>query len=211
MHKKDIFAASAIGFLVAVCSLIILQNPDIKQKVEGFVPYPQAALILFPVLSAIGIIIAGKIGTSIPVLFQAAKFALVGALNTFVDIGVLTIFLLASGINEGILYSVFKGVSFSAAVVNSYLWNKFWTFRAKAESPNAKNTGTEFAQFLGVSIIGFFLNVGTASLVVNVIGPQCDIQANLWAVIGAVVGTLVVLTWNFFGYKLIVFKNKTTN
>jgi hypothetical protein len=41
---------------------------------------------------------------------------------------------------------------------------------------------------------------------VNIVGPKFGISESTWPTIGALVGTFLVLTWNFIGYKLIVFK-----
>ena len=129
---------------------------------------------------------------------------MVGALNTFLDLGVLNLLILVTGISAGTTYSVFKGASFIVAALNSYAWNKWWTFESKKEK-----IGKEFTQFMFVSVIGFFLNVGTATLTVNVVGPQFGITPTLWANIGALLGTMVVFVWNFVGYKFWVFKENT--
>jgi putative flippase GtrA len=57
-------------------------------------------------------------------------------------------------------------------------------------------------------LIGFAINVGIASLVVNVIKSQFGVSEELWATIGAVIGSIIGLAWNYLGYKLIVFKEK---
>lgn len=137
------------------------------------------------------------------IIRQAAKFILVGTLNTLIDLGVLNLLIFTSGISSGFGYSAFKGISFIAAVINSYFLNKFWTFKA-LKTERAKE---EFAQFFIVSMIGFGINVGVASLVVNMIGAQFGITPKIWANIGAITATLVGMTWNFLGYKFIVFKN----
>ncbi|MCH8987154.1 GtrA family protein [Patescibacteria group bacterium] len=128
---------------------------------------------------------------------QIAKFLLIGGFNTLIDLGVLNILILATGITSGLGFSLFKGTSFLAAVLNSYFWNKRWTFRSQKDV---------FLQFFTISAIGFVLNVGAASLVVNVLTPQFGLSEQLWANVGAITGTLVVMTWNFLGYKFIVFK-----
>ena len=130
-------------------------------------------------------------------LWQIAKFILIGGFNTLIDLGVLNILIFATGITSGLGFSLFKGTSFLVAVSNSYFWNKRWTFRSKKDV---------FFQFFTVSAVGFVLNVGTASFVVNVITPQFELSEQLWANIGAITGTLVVMTWNFLGYKFVVFK-----
>ena len=132
------------------------------------------------------------------------KFVLVGVLNSLVDLAVLNLLIFVSGISAGLGYSAFKGISFVVAVINSYFLNKFWTFQKKETAGVRK----EFSQFLIVSVVGFGLNVGVASFVVNVIGPQFGIPEKIWANVGAICATLTAMTWNFSGYKFIVFKDK---
>ena len=133
------------------------------------------------------------------VLRQAVKFVLVGGLNTLIDLGILYLLMKITGIEKGLGWSIFKGVSFTAAVINSYILNKFWTFKA---------TGS-FGKFFIISLIGFAINVGVASLVVNVIGNPfvySGISDKLWAIAGSIIATFCTMAWNFIGYKFIVFK-----
>lgn len=199
MAKKDILSSIIIGFLIAL-SLI----PISKNVAELQVPYSSLVLVAFPLLALLGIFIASVLGKFIPVLFQLAKFLLVGALNTFVDLGVLNTLIGLTGIATSAGYSVFKGISFTLAVINSYFWNRQWTFGAQR-----KEIGREFLQFFLVSAVGFLLNVGSASLIVNLVAPRfgfSGISENLWANIGAVAAAFVSLAWNFAGYKVFVFK-----
>ena len=153
---------------------------------------------------------------------QAIKFVLVGILNTLVDLGALNLLMFASGIVSGLGYTAFKGFSFTLAVLNSYFLNKFWTFKGQGAGKSPK----QFTQFFIVSLIGFGINVGVASLVVNVMAPQFSsvfsecigmeggVQCftkitpspRIWANIGAICATFAAMTWNFIGYKFIVFK-----
>ena len=206
MSKKDLYASSAIGFLAAFFLLAIKYSGNIAAL--RIIPYLETALLLFPAFAVLGIKIAALLGRKFVTLFQGAKFLLVGGLNTFMDLGVLNLLIAASGITAGIGFSVFKGFSFLIAFANSYLWNKYWTFRGKTMAQDFVEQGKEFAQFLVVSGIGFFLNVGSASLVVNFINPQFGLSERAWPTVGALVGTLVVMTWNFLGYKLIVFRKQ---
>ncbi|MDP3900788.1 MAG: GtrA family protein [bacterium] len=193
--KKDVILSSIIGFLIAAMILGISENLGLK------IPYLQSALILFPLLSALGMVVARLLGTRLPVLLQAAKFLLVGALNTFLDLGVLNLLIFLAQISSGPLFAVFKGISFLVAVINSYAWNKLWTF-----SSGKQISGREFSQFMIVSVIGLAINVGTATFVVNVLGPQFGAGDALWANAGAISAAFASLLWNFLGYKLFVFK-----
>ena len=204
MNKNDLLFSAAAGFLASLFLLAVRYSGNIITLQD--IPYLEATLVIFPVFSVFGIWIAGAAGKYIPVTFQAAKFLLVGALNTLVDLGILNLLIAASGITSGIGFSIFKGFSFLIAVGNSYLWNKYWTFGEKKSKQDFIAQGKEFAQFLIVSGIGFFLNVGTASAVVNFINPQFGLSARAWPTVGALAGTLVIMTWNFIGYKFVVFK-----
>ena len=198
--KKDYFLVSIIGILFGLFSLPILKN--IKLFSEG-VSAGKAILIIlgFFIFANFALWVASILARWIPVLLQIAKFLAIGALNTFLDLGVLNILILFTGVAVGSQYSLFKGISFAVATVNSYFWNKYWTFGSQ-NSANAK----EFAQFFAVSIIGLGFNLGAASLVVNFFGAPAGISPELWANIGAVSATLVSLVWNFIGYKVVVFK-----
>lgn len=208
MQKKDIVFPLIIGELIAFFGIVILQNVGsafdaILSKAGLQLSLLYAILIVFlPIGALLGTIIAYYLGKKILILWQAAKFVLVGILNTFVDLGVLNILMLATSISTGAFYSVFKGISFVFAVINSYFWNKFWTFK---KATAAANPQKEFIQFLVVSLIGFGINVGVASLVVF-LGGSLGMSPKLLANAGALAATLAAMAWNFVGYKFIVFK-----
>ncbi|HEB13662.1 MAG TPA: GtrA family protein [candidate division CPR3 bacterium] len=195
MLKKDLVNSGVIGFIIAVILLGISKNISIE------VPNLWMALFVFPVLSVIGIFIASLLAKKFAVLLQAARFFLVGGLNTFIDLGILNLLIFVGGTAVGIWFSVFKGIAFVVAVLNSYVWNKYWTFNVKT-----RRQGKEFVQFLLVSIVGFIINVGVASFFVNVVGAPDTISENIWANVSAGIATLTAMLWNFMGYKLIVFK-----
>ncbi|MDX1608375.1 MAG: GtrA family protein [Candidatus Spechtbacterales bacterium] len=209
-NKTDILGSAAIGELVAWLLYIMakVNAPELPIPAETATTFTSinAAIVMaivLPILSVAGLYAAYFLARFIKIAYQGAKFALVGALNTFLDLGVLNLFILLTGVSAGTLFSVFKGVSFIIAALNSYAWNKWWTFESKKEK-----IGQEFTQFMVVSVIGFFLNVGTASFMVNIVGPQFGLEPAPWASVGALVGTIVVFIWNFVGYKFWVFKDE---
>ncbi len=203
INKKDLFWVAVIGGLVG-----LLAQPIILNNIVGR-PWAAAVsplllrfgvFIFFLVLAPVALSIAGFIGKKIPALYQFAKFAAVGALNTFVDIGVFNLeAILLGAAPSQMLFFVMKSFSFLMGTTNSYVWNKFWTFQSKTETH-----ASEAVKFYTIAIGGYFLNVGTATLVYGLGGANPSV---LWAtVISPLAGVAIALFWDFFGYKLFVFK-----
>ena len=196
MKKQDAIISLVLGFLIGIFFFIILNNVEIK------IPYLWLLIAGFPFLSLLGMYIVSVLGKKFLIIYQLGKFVLAGALSTFIDLGILNILIWLSGIAAGPWYSVFKGISFLLAVINGYFWNKRWTFEKTGELFVLK----EFSKFLAVAAVGLLINVGIASIVVNIIGPQLGISVKLWASVGAVVASLFAWVWNFLSSKFIVFK-----
>jgi putative flippase GtrA len=150
----------------------------------------------------IALFVAELMKNVIPVLVQMVKFVAIGSFNTVLDFGILNILIFATDIASGYWYSGFKAISFCFASVNSYFWNKYWTFYSREEA-----SAKEFGKFFIVSGIGFLINVGAASFIVNIMNAPDGFSPVRWANVGAVVATLASLLWNFLGYKFLVFAN----
>ena len=211
MTKKDYYLSLLAGFLIGLLLLPVLKaaKPDLYEKT--FI----AIIPFFLIGTPLGIAIAHRIGKKISAIWQIAKFAVIGVLNTLVDLGTLSllIFLFRRllGIEAGnvifplmgiTLYSIYKSASFIAANVNSYYWNKYWTFDHNFK----EKTRAEFLQFFGVSVVGFLVNVTVASVVFKSVTPFAGFNSDQWGLIGAAAGSILGLVWNFVGYKFIVFK-----
>lgn len=191
--KKDAFLAPLVGFFVAALLLVVVKN------LEFTLPFNKYWLLFaFPVLSLAGLYALFRISLVWrPFVFQFGKFFVVGGLNTFLDLGILNFLILITNITEGYLFSVFKAVSFIITVINSYLWNKLWTFNKREGS---------FVLFFMVVTGSFLINVGVASFLVNVVGAPEGISPKVWDNIAALSSVVFVLTWNFLGMKFFVFK-----
>lgn len=137
-------------------------------------------------------------------IFQFIRFLFVGSLNTAIDFGILNLLIFLTGIATGVGFAFFKAAGFIVANLNSFFWNRYWVF--KSGSGRSSGLTKEYAQFFVISVTAIVLNVGSASFVVNGIEAPFGIGPRLWANVGAVVGTIFGVIWNFIGYKLIVFK-----
>lgn len=69
-----------------------------------------------------------------PIIYQVLRFGAIGVINTALDFIVLNFLSKLLGINAGNELGALNVVSFSLAVVQSYYWNKYWTFGSSAIS-----------------------------------------------------------------------------
>ena len=200
MNKGDLTKVTIIGGLVG-----LLVQPILANVVHGGVSIGVRIAVFFGflILAPIALTILAWLGKKIPVLYQFGKFAAVGTLNSFVDLGVLSLELLVIATPGAWTYRLMKSISFLSATTNSFFWNKFWTF----DSREPASVG-QTVKFYAVAIVGFFLNVAIASYVFSNITPPTGVSQALWGIVGALCGILVVFIWNFLGYKYLVFKKK---
>lgn len=208
--KRDYEFAVGAGLLIGLLLLPVLRTAS----PELFSKFAIAIVPFFLLATPIGLRIAFYMGQKVAIIYQIAKFGLIGVLNTLVDLGVLaatTLFfssvlqIKSTDILIGVVtfYSLYKAISFIVANISSYFWNKYWTF----DQGTKKQTKSEFLQFFAVSVIGFLINVFVASVVFKMIlGSLSQMNSGQLGLLGAAAGSIAGLAWNFIGYKLWVFK-----
>lgn len=201
-NKKDILYSMITGFTAGFLAWRIFSFLNI----HNFYFLPAVWLvILIPVFWIFGVNLGYFLGRWFPFFNQFGKFVAIGFTNAAVDFGILNLFIFLTGITAGLWYPVFKIGSFTGGLIHSYIWNKFWAFKA-GESGGGK---AEFFKFAGVAIVALVINVGVASFIVNFIRPILGIDAKGWANLGAVVGSAIALFFSFAGFRLAVFKGSS--
>lgn len=132
------------------------------------------------------------------------KFAIVGTIGAMVDFAVLNIMKLwfeTIGLGEGWQVSwpphqvqlvVAATISFTAAVLSNFTWNRLWTFPESRERP----LGSQLVQFAIVNVLGLVIN--------NVLLVTTDqhifrhlVSARLSYNLAKAFAIGVVLFWNF--------------
>ncbi len=155
--------------------------------------------------------LAAAVTTNRPALAQLLRFLVVGVLNTCVDLAVFhaTLGLLTDRPSPPIdVLAGAKAIGFGVAVLNSYLWNRSWTF---AETTGgSRRSLRELLLFVAVSLVGLAVNVATATAVVSAIPSRVGAVDLPWATIGALAGTVVAFAWSFIGSRLIVFSPESS-
>lgn len=125
---------------------------------------------------------------------QIVRFGVVGVINTFVDFAILN--LLYHVVGWPLLVS--NTISVSVAIVNSFLWNRYWTF-------STRRSGVWHQQalaFLLVSLTGLLINDAGIWLLNTIWGGSSVLAINLQKA-GA---SIISLVWNFIGYRLLAFR-----
>ncbi len=150
---------------------------------------------------------------------QLLKFGTVGVMNTAIDWSLaffLTYYtsfprIVGAGIvglfglpmrPEVVAVWVTKIVSSGTATINSFIWNRRWTFRIRGKEARAR----QFAKFVTVNIIGMVLNSTLTTLFVRPFLPEPPRIAFMLAQAGA---TALVFFWNFFANKYWTFRTPT--
>ncbi len=203
MKKITYFLSFINGLICGILAFFVLRYFHLK---EGFVlPLigDRFFLLLFAcILFPLALFIANFLFQKIKSLLQLVKFLEVGVLNTLIDNGILNFLMWKTGIEKGGFYLIFIGIAFTIATVNSYCWNKFWTF----EKTETRAVPKEFGAFYIVTVISLLIREAIAHGVVNIMGPQFGLSPLLWANVGWGIGILCAFMWNFLGYKFLIFK-----
>lgn len=138
-------------------------------------------------------------------IHQFGRFVFVGALNTALDFAVFNSLIVVWGVASS-TYLLFKSAGFLVAVLNSYLWNKYWVFRRSGFN---QSLIMEQLLFLLVSLFGLGVNAVISYLVfLGVLFAYPPMPLIAAANIGAIAGTLCVLLFNYLGYRSLVFTKR---
>ena len=134
---------------------------------------------------------------------QFCKFCIVGVINTTIDFFVFNLLIFIFGIGSALSYFVIRSIAFLIGVTNSFFWNKNWVFKKYS----SEKTKKEAFLFFLIAIVGFTLNGIVSTLAfVNLSHYLAYLPEIINANLGALVGLVFVVLWDFWGYKMIVFK-----
>lgn len=162
-------------------------------------------LVVVPVCWILGVNLGYFLGRFLPFFNQFGRFAAVGFTNAAVDFGILYLLIAISDVASGGFYVAFKALSFVAAAIHSYFWNKFWVF----DSANSGiSLSREMAKFFTVTAVAILINVAAASIIVNIVGPRFALTNEAWAGVGAVIGSATALVFSFVGFRTVVFRKR---
>ena len=121
---------------------------------------------------------------------QFVKFAIIGVINTTINI--LVLFILVHYFGIWYMFSAF--LAFLVAVTNSFVLNTLWTFKKSIYD----RTSIRYSKFFGVSVIAVFFNLTFLYIFTEYFG--------LWYMASQLIAIILTLMINFFGNKYWTYK-----
>jgi len=151
------------------------------------------------------------------------RFAFVGLAGSVVDLGTLTLLqatLLPPASTS--LVALATTIAFFAAIINNFLWNRFWTY----PDSRSRSLQRQLLQFILVSLVGWVLRTLWISAAYASLGatlmpmalplvrvlrpgyvPSATFEGRLGTMVAWVVGIIVVMMWNFFANRYWTFSD----
>jgi putative flippase GtrA len=129
---------------------------------------------------------------------QIFPFAVVGVIGFAIDAGALTILMSALGLSP---YQA-RAISFTLAVLGTWLINRRWTFRSS--QPVRQSAGIEYIRYLLVQVLG-----AASNLCVFAFALARYPELIRYPVIPLAIGAAVGFAINFVGSRMWVFADRS--
>lgn len=121
---------------------------------------------------------------------RPAKFAVVGVINTVVDFGLFSLLVTVGGMQP----VVANTCSYSAGLANSFLLNRFWTFRGVHDP--AMKTSTQVWRYFLLNLVGLAISNAVVWAASGVISPLAAKGLAIFATFG----------WNYWTSRRFVYR-----
>src|SRR3990167_750391 len=98
MNRRDLVLSLAAAVLISLVLVPTLYNTQIYKIIPLSFALP---FLVLPVITIAGMALAAQLGKKVAILWQVAKFGLVGILNTSIDFGILNFLMAATSVTRG--------------------------------------------------------------------------------------------------------------
>lgn len=130
---------------------------------------------------------------------QLLRFCIVGGLNTFVDVLVFNLLVWGLPTQDSGLLVVYNSLAYLVGAVNSFCWNKLWTFKQRSSATN-----DQVARFILVTSMGIICNDAFLWLATTIL-TSLSLNSFLWvnvAKLSAIAGSVTI---SYVGMRFSVF------
>src|SRR3990167_5586210 len=179
--KKDYWIGAVVGFFTGLLALVMAFYLEIS------FPYKEAAFLVgVPVFFAFGVWLGGFLGRYYPFFEQFGKYVTAGFLSTLIDFTTLNVVSNLTGITAGIVVGWVNMPGFIIAVFNGLF--------------------SDFPKFLAITVGGLILNTVSIIIITTYIPAPAYFTPGRWLNLAKVLASILVIIWNFTGFKFIVFR-----
>ena len=127
-----------------------------------------------------------------PVIYQFMRFGCIGSMNTALNFLILNTVSKAFSISQGLSLGMVGALAFCGAVIQSYLWNRTWTFGGE--------TGVSlFKNFERLVLIGLF---GFVTVVIILVASKMSAPWEFFASLLLAYLAAESVLWKRFGFHL---------
>ena len=124
-----------------------------------------------------------------PIILQLLKFAAIGVINTALDFLILNFISKTLNISSGLKLGQVNVIGFILAVIQSYFWNRYWTF-------SFEKTVSAWKVFWRLVLMGI---LGAVAMIAVLFGAKYAAPANYYLIVTLMFLVLEVLMWEAFG------------
>ena len=130
---------------------------------------------------------------------QLLRFCIVGGLNSFVDVLVFNLLLWQFPTQDSGLLVIYNSIAYLIGALNSFCWNKLWTFKQRSRATN-----DQVARFVIITCLGIICNdvfLGLATTILSSLSLNSFLWVNV-AKLSAIAGSVTV---SYVGMRFSVF------
>ena len=140
--------------------------------------------------------------SSASIVVQFLRFCVVGSLNTLVDVLAFNLLIWMFPTQDSGLLVIFNSLAYLIGAVNSFCWNKIWTFRQRSEASNDQIIRFALVTSLGIICNDAFLWLATT------IFMSLSLTSILWLNVAKVCAIAGSVTVSYIGMRFGVFTKK---
>lgn len=140
--------------------------------------------------------------------WQFFRFCLIGVINTIADFLIVNFLAYLFQIYQGGYLILINSFSFIIVVTISFFLNKGWTFKTISQSERIHSVKKQYFLFFLINTVGMVLNSTMVYILTTIIGRQFGVGPVIWLNFSKIIAVGIILFWNFFNSKHIVFREK---
>jgi putative flippase GtrA len=130
---------------------------------------------------------------------QFLRFCAVGGFNTFVDVLIFNLIVWSFPTQDSGLLVIYNSVAYAIGALNSFCWNKLWTFRQRSNA-----SGDQVTRFMFVTSLGIICNDAFLWLATNILN-SFSLTSFVWLNVAKIIAIAGSVAVSYLGMRFSVF------